>query len=213
MFVEFASVTEDVTERNADLTIAEPSVERVSLDKPVHQLEFAKELVHLNVLDLMEPLRPVVGIDVVALVVAEHVLRARPAITDAVTEHVNVFPTVTISTVVMTAAEEPVEPVLMGLSVKEQLIHIPDNATSTVTSKSVLKSESSRLIHWLHQPVQSLPLDPMHSPTPIPIQDPILDTMSLIFRQENMEITNLPQTVLDINLMLRLMLSMFLAKS
>lgn len=211
MFVEFASVIEDVTERNADLTIAEPSVELVSLDKPVPQLEFAKEPVLLNVLELMEPSRPVVGIDAAALVVAEHVLRARPAITDAVMEHVNVFQTVTISTVVTTAVEDLAEPALMGLSAKESMIHTLDNVTSTVILKYMLKSESSKPIHWLRQPVQSPPLDPMHSPTPIPIQDPIPDIMSLIFQQENMEITNLPLTVLDINLMLRPMLSMFLA--
>jgi len=148
VFVEFASVTEDAMERNVDLTIAVLSVEHVLLDKPVPQLEFAKELALLNVLVLMDPSRPAVGIDVEAQAAVELVLIATPAISDAVMELVNVFLIVTISTVAMTVVEDPAELVKMGLSAKDPMTLILDNATSTAILKSTLKLESSRPTIW-----------------------------------------------------------------
>jgi len=65
-------------------------------------------------------------------------------VTDAETEPVNATPTVTTNIVEMTVVEVHVEPAKEEPFVKEPQTLILNNATSTVTLRSELKSENSR---------------------------------------------------------------------
>jgi hypothetical protein len=147
-----ASVIVDAQALNADLTDVEPPVEIVLLDKLV-SLENVLELVHLNASDLMEPSELVVGTDV------EVAVDLAPLVTDAETELANATPTVTTSIVEMMVVEEAVVLAKEELSAKEQLILILNNATSTVTLKSELRSESSRPTILLLRPAELMLLD------------------------------------------------------
>lgn len=159
----------------------------------------------------MEPSELVVGTDVTPMDVVELALTVRLATSVAEMEPANVFPTVTTSTVVMMDAEDPVEPAKVVLSAKDQLIPSLINVTSTVTLKSVLKSESSRPTLWLLRPVLllSLALTASRHPTAF-TQDLLQDTSLLMSPPESMEITNFQLTVPDISLTLKLMPSMSL---
>jgi len=131
------SVIEAALASNVDLTDVEPLVETVLPDKLVFQ-ENVLEPVHPNVSDLMEQSELVDGTD------AEVAVDLAQPVTDAEMEPASATPTARTSTAVMTVVEEPVEPAKEELSAKEPLIPIPNNATSTATLKSELKSENSR---------------------------------------------------------------------
>lgn len=73
-----------------------------------------------------------VGIVVIEMDVAELAPKAKPATSDVEMVLANVSLTATINTAVMMVAEEPVELVKMEPSVKDLLMLILDNATSTV---------------------------------------------------------------------------------
>jgi hypothetical protein len=203
---ECAFVTAAVTGRNVVPTIVELNVELVFLGKHA-QMEFVLELVLLSAPELMEPSELVVGIDATEKVVAVPAPIVTHATSVAVMELASVFPTVTTSTVVTTVVEDPAEPVLMELSVKEPLILFPDNATSTAILICELKSESSKLTTWLVKLARFPSLVPMLSLLPaINIQDPFQDISLLIFQQESMEFILSTLTVQDINPMWRLTL-------
>ena len=146
------SVIEAALASNVDLTDVEPLVETVLPDKLVFQ-ENVLEPVHPNVSDLMEQSELVDGTD------AEVAVDLAQPVTDAEMEPASATPTARTSTAVMTVVEEPVEPAKEELSAKEPLIPIPNNATSTATLKSELKSENSRLMFLSERLAELMSLD------------------------------------------------------
>jgi len=202
-------VIEDVLERSVGLITVEPSVEHVCQDR-LATTESVQELALPNVHDPTEPSELAVGTDAMPMDVVELAPTVTLATSVAEMELANVFPTVTTNTAVMTDVEDPVELAKVEPSAKEQLILIPINVTSTVTLKSVLRSENSRPTLWLQRPVLLLSLAQTVSLLPTAsTQDLLPDISLLMFRLESMEITNFQPTVLDISLILRLMRSMF----
>lgn len=207
--VEFVCATVDATERNAELTTVEPSVEPVFPVK-LATTESVQEPVLLNVPDLMEPSEPVVGIDATVKADVEPAPTVLHATSDAVMVPASAFPTVTTSTAVMMVVVALVEPVLKVESVKPPAILSLDNATSTVTLKSELRSERTRPETWLDQPVQLPSLVPTLSQHPAtPTQDLIQDFSLLISPRASTDLTLSPPTVLVTNWTLKATLSMF----
>lgn len=131
--------------------------------------------------------------------------------TDAETEPASATPTVITSTAVMMVVEDLAVLAKMELSAKQPLIFILNNATSTATLKSELKSERSRLLTLSVRLAVLTSQDPTLSVLPTKSTlDPTLDTSLLMFPLESMELIRSTLTVLDIKLMLRLMPSTFL---
>jgi hypothetical protein len=131
--------------------------------------------------------------------------------TDAETEPASATPTVITSTAVMMVVEDLAVLAKTELSAKVPLIFILNNATSTVTLKSELKSENSRLLTSSVRLAVLMSQDPTLSLLPTKSTlDPILDTSLLMFPLESMELIHSTLTVLDIKLMLRPMPSTFL---
>jgi len=126
---ETASVIVDVQVLNVDLTDVEPLAENVYQDKLVSQDSVPEPVPH-NVQETMEPSELVDGIDAEAAVVDAQ------KVSDAVTEPVNVIPTVRTNTVDLMAVEENVELVKERvLSAKVQLMPSLNNVILTATSK------------------------------------------------------------------------------
>ena len=146
------SVIEAAQASNVDLIDVVPLVEIVLLDKLVCQ-ESAQELVHPNVSDLTEQSELVDGTD------AEVAVDLALLGTDAETEPASAIPTARTNTAVMMVVEELVELVKEEPSAKEPLIPILNNATSTATLKSELKSENSRLMFLSERLAELMSLD------------------------------------------------------